>query len=306
MGDRLANSPAPTSFFDSAPPALPREVLSTNVQTVVDVKPTQETKPKVEEPVVKQEVVQITKVAAAPLVEADLSAEFECDTIADGTVMPANKVFEQTWVLRNAGPESWPAGCCVKFSGGDYMGHVDSNHPAHLRDLVSASESTVCYDSLAPEQSCPFTVILRAPTRPGKYISYWRLTTKDGVKFGDRLWCEIDVAEDKPKEEKIEEPVAKEEPKSDDAASEESTQSQMIFPKLEKESPSSSIHEEDAPSETTAAKEEAEVDDFEECDLNEWDDAESENGFLTDEEYDILDASDEEYLEAEQKKIAKK
>ena len=80
----------------------------------------------------------------------------------------------------------------------------------------------------------------------------------------------------------------------------------MIFPKLDKESPISSIHQ-DAKSETTSAPtlhyEVAEVDDFDDCGDAEWDG--SDDGFMTDEEYDILDASDEEYLEEQQKRLRK-
>ena len=79
--------------------------------------------------------------------------------------------------------------------------------------------------------------------------------------------------------------------------------SQMIFPRLEKESPTTSIHQEAAP----AKEQQHEAEDFEDFveEDAELEDDNSEDGFLTDEEYDILDASDEEYL-AEQEKAAKK
>lgn len=245
-----------------------------------------------------------------------LVAAFERDTIADGTAMPPNHVFEQTWVLRNAGDVSWPAGCSVKFVGGDYMGHCDPNHPARIHDLVSASESTVCYDSIAPGQEFPFTVLLRTPAREGKVISWWRLTTSGGHKFGHRLWCDVSVqapkAVEQPKEhveeevveEVIEEitEVIKKEPAAEQSRTVEDTESsQMIFPKLEKESPETSIHE-DVKSESV----QDESDGFEDCGVDDDWAEESDDGFLTDEEYDILDASDEEYLDEQQKKTGKK
>jgi len=165
---------------------------------------------------------------------------------------------------------------------------------------MSASESTVCYAPLGPGQEFPFTVLLRTPARPGKVISYWRLTTPDGEKFGHRLWCDVNVRVVK------EEPKAKPEPevKEEITPAEESKQedesqasSQMIFPKLEKESPVASIHEAVDPVPAEEPKESVNIDD-------EWD--YSEDGFMTDEEYDILDASDEEYLEEQKKKLATK
>ncbi|KAM0333417.1 hypothetical protein ACHAQA_002078 [Verticillium albo-atrum] len=279
-----------------------------SVQTVVDVKP--------EEPTpIKQEVVEKTpepkievkkeKIDEKPAQEKDLVAVFVSDTIADGTTMAPNSVFQQTWNLRNDGDVAWPAGCSVKFVGGDYMGHVDSNQPAGISELVSASESTICYEALAPGQEAPFTVLLRTPPRDGKVISYWRLTTNDGLKFGHRLWCDIDVRTPKEDAKSVPAETVKEEPKEE--AAEEAHTSQMIFPKLDKESPMSSVHQ-DAKSETAASSTVAdaadEVDDFEDCGrADDWEG--SDDGFMTDEEYDILDASDEEYLEEQQKRLRK-
>jgi next-to-BRCA1 protein 1 len=292
-----------------------------SVQTVVDVEPTEAPQPAVvekEEPEIKEETKEPEVVIKEePKVEAeaetkaelekvpavaDLGAIYVRDTVTDGTVLPPNHVFEQTWVLRNTGKVAWPAGCAVKFVGGDYMGHVDPNHPAGISELVSASESTLCYETLEPGKEYPFTVLLRTPSREGKIISYWRLTTKDGIKFGHRLWCDVTVLAPKVKEE-VAAPSTEKEKETSPAPT--TTSSQVIFPKLEKESPVSSIHEpaEPASSEPSTVHEpEEEVDDFDDC--QEWD--VSDDGFMTDEEYDILDASDEEYLEEQRKKLLKK
>lgn len=251
--------------------------------------------------------------------EQDLNATFVRDTVVDGTIMPPNHVFEQSWVLRNEGPTAWPAGCSVKYVGGDYMGHVDSNHPAEISRLVSASESIVCYDSLAPGHEFAFTVLLRTPSRPGKFVSYWRLSTPEGLKFGHRLWCDIvvrDIKVEDPKPEVAENDVEVPAPAAEQEFSStilkadgSATSSAMIFPKLEKESPAASMHEstkvpstiapstvaDDKVSSTGVPDESAEDED--------WD--VSEDGFLTDEEYDILDASDEEFLEEQAKKVHK-
>lgn len=86
--------------------------------------------------------------------------------------------------------------------------------------------------------------------------------------------------------------------------------SAMIFPKLEKESPSSSTHqslktaEEPKTPETTNAAPAAVTSPSVKTETDIFDDAESvaildssdEDGFLTEEEYDILDASDEEHI----------
>ena len=313
MGDRVRHSFASSQSRATETTLTSRDISINSVQTVVDVKPTEaeavkadeehvkeefkeEAKEEEEEKEIKQEKIE-SEVAppprAAPSVE-DLVAVYERDTVADGTVLPPSHVFEQTWVLRNAGTVAWPAGCRVKFVSGDYMGHVDPNHPAGIQELVSASETTICYNSLAPGDEFAFTVLLRTPARFGKAISYWRLTTEDGVKFGHRLWCDIEVQPTKSEEAKAPEPVV-----------EDAFQSPLVIPKLEKESPVSSVHQ-DAEPESASLPAEEEGDDFDDLEDDEWADDQSQDGFLTDDEYDILDASDEEYLEDQQKKLHKK
>lgn len=316
MGDRTIRhrtSRRPTETATS-----PRDsIAATPVQTVVDVKPTEQESA----PSVKNEDIEVKKEVVAPEItpvieenkpsSADLVAIFKHDTVTDGTVLPPNHTFEQTWVLRNEGTVPWPAGCSVKFVGGDYMGAVDPTHPAGIHELVSASESTVCYNALNPGQEFPFTVLMRTPEREGRVISYWRLTTRDGVKFGHKLWCDVTVTAPLPKTKTAPQPKAGEAVTPEVPT--ELTKSQMIIPKLEHESPSSSVHEEvradvEAEAGKTAlphpALEQSE-DDFEDCgEDDEW--AEESDGFLTDEEYDILDASDEEYLSEHHKMVAKK
>ncbi|CAN8106209.1 unnamed protein product [Discula destructiva] len=244
-------------------------------------------------------------------------AIFERDTVADGTIMPPNQVFEQTWVLRNGGDIPWPAGCSVKFVGGDYMGHIDSSHPAGIHDLVSASESTVCYDALAPGQEFPFTVLLRTPAREGKFISYWRLQSDSGLKFGHRLWCDVSVQKPKTIEtpkvvEAAEEPVLDKETVTSESSLEKSAErSQMIFPKIAdfEHLPPSDAEEHTADSTMNRPEWMTPtidcIDDFEICGEDETWAEDSDEGILTDEEYDILDASDEEYIDEQQKRTQK-
>ncbi|KAK8085251.1 zz type zinc finger domain-containing protein [Apiospora hydei] len=299
MGDRSRRQQTSSRSTETAP--SPNSEIAVNpVQTVVDVKPT-EPEVKVEKEAEPEQVAPVVETQAEP----ELVAIFKHDTVEDGTVMSPKTTFEQTWVLKNEGQTAWPAGCSVKFVGGDYMGAVDPTHPAGIHELVSASESTVCYNQLQPGQEFPFTVLMRTPDRAGQAISYWRLTTADGVKFGHKLWCDVMVETSQP--ETQEETIL-------DSKVPEMAKSQMIIPKLEHESPSASVHMTKSESEIEAAAETSTLapstqdneDEYEDCvDDEDWA-AESDDGFLTDEEYDILDASDEEYQFEQHKPATKK
>ncbi|ETS81879.1 hypothetical protein PFICI_06881 [Pestalotiopsis fici W106-1] len=314
MGDRNVSIPRRTSnrSTETVPSPSEKNIAVNPVQTVVDVKPTEAQKEVIKTEVTEKEPVKVEEAPVAEkqqspeAPEPDLIAVFRHDTIEDGTIMPPNHTFEQTWVLRNEGKVAWPAGCSVKFVGGDYMGAIDPTRPTGVRELISASESTVCYNQLQPGQEFPFTVLMRTPERDGKVISYWRLTTRDGVKYGHKLWCDVTVQtpQDAPQE-------IKEEPKEEesllDAKVPEMTKSQMILPKLDHESPDSSVLVPKAESELDVVTESDTAthgDEFDEYvhDLQdeEWVE-ESEDGYMTDEEYEILDASDEEYLYEQQR-----
>jgi len=314
MGDR-PRSPPSTPKAPAVAPDTPRETLRTSIQTVVDFKPSAplpenkidtpqvNSAEKVDDPLgVKSRTIGITKATPAP----ELIATFVRDTVPDYTVLDSDTIFEQTWVLRNDGTVAWPAGCSVKYVGGDYMGHLDANRPAATQDLESSSESSMSHVPVAPGEEHSFTVLLRTPQRTGRVVSNWRLTTKDGLKFGHRLWCDVLVRNTKPPASieleqarpQFEIPHEAETNKAEtkvetlipeDLAGEPAIQrSQMIFPKLEKESPETSIHE-DAVAEAPLKTEE-EYEDL--ASEDSW--VEDEDSFLTDEEYDILDASDEE------------
>ncbi|KAJ4416022.1 hypothetical protein N0V85_002461 [Neurospora sp. IMI 360204] len=289
MGDR----PRPCRRVTTSR-ATGTESFQPSVMTVVDVKPSEPA------PAVKTEEAK----TPAPV----YVATYVRDKVVDGTVFGPDHVFEQTWVVRNDGPTPWPAGCFVKYLHGEYMGHVDPAHPTATGDLESCLQSNVCEHPVAPGESVPFTVLLRSPSREGRHLSHWRVSTKQGLMIGHKLWCDVVVK--KPEtapEEKVREAPAKVEdleenmaklniePETNDAAPID--HSQVVFPKLDKESPSASVHQEDAQSQVESRPEE---EDYEECEDVEWDEDESES-FMTDEEYDILDASDEESVSGPRK-----
>ncbi|KAL9597604.1 MAG: hypothetical protein Q9219_005043 [cf. Caloplaca sp. 3 TL-2023] len=296
MGDQL-----PPQFSSKATetlPAAPSANAATQVQTVAEVKPTttREEKPKDE--------------VSTAVLSQELQAHFVHDAIADGSILSPGTQFQQVWTLRNPGPHAWPAGCSVRFVGGDNMFNVDPNHPSSVSDIKNATESNVINRVVEIGEEVEFTVVMRVPERLGKAISYWRLKAADGTPFGHKLWCDIAVARSKPDSECIQQPQP-----AKDTKDEESSRDQMIYPKLEKESPVSSTHEAantipkasvatPAPSSSvasvtsavTANEEKGVLEEIENLSLD--DNASTEDGFLTDEEFEMLDASEDDFAEA--------
>lgn len=280
---------------------------ATPVNTTNAATQAQGPEPKLEPEVASQKPIEsFFRKSVAPTPE--LQALYVNDTITDGSKMVVDNIFEQTWTLYNPGPRTWPVGCSLRYVGGDNMLNVSLEHPSSVDVLTAAMESNVLGQAVEPGDSADFTVTLRAPQRTGKAISYWRLKTAEGIPFGHKLWCDIDVSAEHNPSVKIEN--EDEEQPTEELATERSS---MIFPTLEKESPASSVHEVSAdlkeaisnPAEVLTSKDEEEelAEEIESLELEE--DDETDDAFLTDEEYDILDASDEDLLEEAQKAVKK-
>ncbi|KAF2798124.1 hypothetical protein K505DRAFT_121564 [Melanomma pulvis-pyrius CBS 109.77] len=227
----LGDHPPRKSTSTETTPVAPSTNAATQVQTIVDMKPTEEpqpkaTKEKIEirdllvEPV--QEKIPVTQLLSSPLFEVKpevksevkpivaykplkcgpcskaetsegLDAHFIRDTIPDGSKICSGYQFVQVWTLRNPGPVAWPAGCSVRHVGGDNMLNIDNSQPLSQAELADASESNVVGRSVEPGEEISFRIVMKAPKREGTAISYWRLKKADGTPFGHRLWCDIQV-----------------------------------------------------------------------------------------------------------------
>ncbi|EWC46577.1 hypothetical protein DRE_04064 [Drechslerella stenobrocha 248] len=198
---------------------------ATQVQTVADVEPSTEYLSHNE-----KEVVEHSEPIPVPAKETEpLQAEYLRDEIADGTSFFSGEPFQQVWTLTNTGVSAWPAGVTVRFVGGDNMFHDGGEESCN---------ATVTTSIINPGEVASFSVDLTAPHVPiRRVISYWRLTAPNGSRFGHKLWCDIEINEEK-KLIDLSETVRYEdkvdEKEIEDAES--SSSSQMIFPKLEKES----------------------------------------------------------------------
>ncbi|KAF2686211.1 hypothetical protein K458DRAFT_387213 [Lentithecium fluviatile CBS 122367] len=213
----LGDQPTRRSASTETVPAASSSNAATQVQTIADVKPTEEpqlktTKEKIEirdllaEPL--QEKITVQDLFSAPAAPAEpvaapkaeetngsseLDAHFIRDTIPDGSKIVAGQQFVQVWTLRNPGPNVWPAGCSVRHVGGDNMLNIDNTQPLSQSELADASESNVIGRPVVPGEEVAFRIVMKAPVREGTAISYWRLKKADGTPFGHRLWCDIQV-----------------------------------------------------------------------------------------------------------------
>jgi next-to-BRCA1 protein 1 len=192
LGDRRPVSRRSTATETA--PVAPSTNAATQVQTIVDMRPSAEP--------AKKEKIAIQDLLSEPIQEKpviaksenltqSLDAHFIRDTVVDGSKICAGQQFVQVWTLRNPGPNAWPAGCSVRHVGGDNMLNIDNTRPLSQAELADASESNVVGAPVQIGEEVSFRVVMKAPQRQGTAISYWRLKTADGIPFGHRLWCDI-------------------------------------------------------------------------------------------------------------------
>jgi predicted secreted protein len=46
-----------------------------------------------------------------------------------------------------------------------------------------------------PEQEYTWEMHLTAPSKPGRYTTFYRMQTSHGVRFGHKIWADIQVVE---------------------------------------------------------------------------------------------------------------
>jgi len=115
-------------------------------------------------------------------------ARFVADvTVEDGTTLQAEQQFVKIWKMRNESTVPWPENTRLGYVGGDKLSSIEA----------------VAVPAVEPAQEVDIAIDMIAPTKPGRYVGYWRLAAPDGTRFGQRVWVDIIVV---PKEEKSQTP----------------------------------------------------------------------------------------------------
>ncbi|CAJ1943770.1 unnamed protein product [Sphenostylis stenocarpa] len=110
-----------------------------------------------------------------------LDSRFILDVnVIDGTMMAPSTAFTKIWRMRNNGTVVWPKATQLVWIGGDKF---SDSHSVELE----------VQDGVPVEKEIDIAVDFTAPKIPGRYISYWRLATSSGNKFGQRVWVLIQV-----------------------------------------------------------------------------------------------------------------
>ncbi|CAL1405328.1 unnamed protein product [Linum trigynum] len=115
-------------------------------------------------------------------VQPRLDSRFILDVnVVDGTVLAPSTPFKKIWRLRNNGNLVWPMGTRLVWIGGDRFSQTDS------------SVLEIPANGLPVDAELDVAIDFTSPVLPGRYISYWRMVSPAGTKFGQRIWVLINV-----------------------------------------------------------------------------------------------------------------
>ncbi|POW13378.1 hypothetical protein PSTT_03832 [Puccinia striiformis] len=124
----------------------------------------------------------VSSVAIPEEYKPEYGARFESDmNLPDGTCVSAGARFTKIWLVRNTGSEEWPVDTRIEFNGGYHH----------------SSQGSFSVPAALPNEVVEVTVETMAPEESGGYMQVWRLVRQDGIKFGDRLWINLQaISED--------------------------------------------------------------------------------------------------------------
>jgi hypothetical protein len=97
-------------------------------------------------------------------------AEWVSNVPADGTVLQPGQKFDIKWTVKNTGTTTWNTSYTVRYFSGN----------------ISTVKNTYNFRAeTKPDGTAELIVEAVAPSTPGDYFTWWKLTNDQGVNFGD-------------------------------------------------------------------------------------------------------------------------
>uniref|UniRef100_A0A1D1YF52 Next to BRCA1 gene 1 protein n=1 Tax=Anthurium amnicola TaxID=1678845 RepID=A0A1D1YF52_9ARAE len=135
----------------------------------------------------KPEAVLVSRNSSVKAFDASMlnSCFIEDVNVPDGTVLVPQAQFLKIWKMSNNGSITWPESTVLQYVGGQRM----------FNDALikSGEEPKIHVGSVEVSKTVCISADLQAPSEPGKYVSFWRLTDSEGNRFGHKVWCDITV-----------------------------------------------------------------------------------------------------------------
>lgn len=166
----------PEAFIEKIKNEIRLELINENEKSTED---------KIMEKASKPESIPMTKlVPAIYKIEADKNtapvymAATISESLKDGYVAKPGEVIEKVWVMFNKGNTAWPKDTVLKIVSGEQL---------------EANATPV--GDIQPGEQAKIIVNIKAPSKSGRYVSYFRLSYGENLSFGQKPWIDFMVQE---------------------------------------------------------------------------------------------------------------
>ncbi len=126
-----------------------------------------------------------TEIVVSPVARRDDAIFVAHVTLPDGEVAESGRTVLKTWRVRNTGDATWDRGRTLAVAG----------------DNPFRADAEMALPAVRPGATADLSCVLTMPSKPGLYVSTWRLRSPGGAPFGPPLVAQLRVVTaGKPKE----------------------------------------------------------------------------------------------------------
>ncbi|KAG2223992.1 hypothetical protein INT45_013449 [Circinella minor] len=164
-------------------PSQSSETLSTST-TTTSIPTTERAVPTMAKPEEGSSNRKASAIAVTSSSFESLSATFMEDVnYPDGTIVHPGSTILKIWKMANDGQVTWPEGSVLVCTGGESTSDEHVQQQGGDVHMVSAK----------PGESATLLATLKIPRSTGKYKTFFRMRTPNGIVFGPLLWSELEV-----------------------------------------------------------------------------------------------------------------
>ena len=117
-------------------------------------------------------------------------------TLADGITVKPGQILQKVWQVRNTGDKPWPAGTRLQFIGGDVTPFTQGGAAGAAASADAGWSDAAVVPIAQPGQIINLALDIQVPQQLGRFRGTFRLITAEGVRFGPRIWIDLEVVAD--------------------------------------------------------------------------------------------------------------
>lgn len=121
------------------------------------------------------------------------SSGFRNETVPDGSLVAAGAVFEKRWSIQNTGQTTWENRYLLCIDEPVVVNNYPDNQALDAHFLTPQSK-IIPIPTTQPQETVDVSVMYRAPTVAGRYVSYWKMVDEHGkICFANGIGLSVSI-----------------------------------------------------------------------------------------------------------------